>query len=292
MVITKLAGGLGNQMFQYAAGRRLAHTWDTTLKLDISGFEKDDLRTYDLGVFNIQAVLATPAESAILTGRKRNVGTRLLSRLLRRPPPPAPGHVRKKNLQFDPAVLNLPDNVYLDGYWQSERYFADIDAVIRQEFTVKTAQQGQNKAMAELISAAEAVSLHVRRGDYVSAPVANRILGPCDLDYYHRAVDQLTRRLGNQLHFFVFSDEPAWVRQHLDLPYPTTIISHNGPEKSYEDLRLMSQCRHHIIANSSFSWWGAWLCPYPHKIVIAPRQWFRDPAWSSADIVPAGWLRL
>lgn len=292
MVIVKIIGGLGNQMFMYAAGRRLAHVLGVELKLDIRGFETYKLRRYSLGSFNIQEKFASAEEVAALT--KRGSIERVLAKLLCRPRRPAPTHIREKHFHFDPEILSLPDGVYLEGYWQSEKYFTDIAGIIRQEFTVKPVQTGKNRELGEEIALCESVSLHIRREDYVSNPHVNQVHGLCDIDYYFRCVEHLTQTVKNP-HFFVFSDDPKWARDSLKQPYPTTLVEHNKADKDYEDLRLMSQCKHHIIANSSFSWWGAWLHPREDKIVIAPKQWFGKEQQASRkmnDLLPATWILL
>ncbi len=290
MVITRLIGGLGNQMFQYAAGRRLAHVLRVELKLDITEFGNYTLRTYSLGDYSIQENFASAEEIAALRLSKRGMVERILAKVLHK----RSTHIREKHFHFEPEILNLPDGVYLDGYWQSEKYFSDIAGIIRQEFTVKPIQTDKNRELAEEIASCESVSLHIRRGDYVYNPHTNRVHGVCDLDYYSRCAEELSRMVKNQ-HFFVFSDDPEWVHDNLKLSYPMTLIDNNGADRNYEDLRLMSQCKHHIIANSSFSWWGAWLNPRRDKIVFAPRQWFGKEQKASKrtdDLLPATWIRL
>lgn len=287
MIIIRFEGGLGNQMFQYAAGRRLAHVLGVGLKLDLTWFGLQSSRCYDLGNFNIQEDFATPADVEALVVRKRS----FVDRVLFRPPGSAPAHIREKHFHFDPDILALQDGVYLVGHWQSVKYFVDIEDFIREEFTVKSPQMGRDKKLAEQVGSCDSVSLHVRRTDYVSNPVANKILAPCTLDYYADCVERLTETV-KEPHFFIFSDDPEWAFENLKLPYPTTLVDHNGLDKGYEDLRLMSQCRHHIIANSSFSWWGAWLNPNPAKVVIAPRKWFRQSTNDTKDLCPDGWVLL
>ena len=288
MIIVRLIGGLGNQMFQYAAGRRLAHVLGVELKLDIAGFENYKLRTYSLGNFNIQENFASAEEVGALRTLKRGMVERVLAKVLHK----RSTHIRQKHFHFDPAIPTLADGVYLDGYWQSEKYFADIAEIIRREFTVKFPQTGKNRDLAEMIASRESVSFHVRRGDYVSNPKMKQEHGTCEPDYYSRCVEQLTRTVKGP-HFFVFSDDPEWSRDNLKQPYPTTFVGHNKTDKDYEDLRLMSQCRHHIIANSSFSWWGAWLNPRKDKMVFAPRQWFAEEQQASKktdDLLAATWI--
>lgn len=290
MIIVKLIGGLGNQLFQYAAGRRLAHVLEVELKLDIAGFEDDRIptpRRYSLGNFNIQENFASAEEAAALSSLKRGIVERVLAKVLHK----RPTHISQKHFYFDPAILTLSDGVYLDGYWQSEKYFVDITEIIRREFTVKFPQTEKNKDLEEMITSRESVSLHVRRGDYVSNPKMSQEHSICEPDYYLRCVEQLTRTVKDP-HFFVFSDDSEWSRDNLKQTYPTTFVDHNKADRDYEDLRLMSLCRHHIIANSSFSWWGAWLNTRNDKIVFAPKQWFTKKVQSLRkmdDLLPATW---
>lgn len=291
MIIVKLMGGLGNQMFQYAAGRRLAHSLGVDLKLDISGFEKDPLRNYALGALNIVEHFASTEEVLSLTSEKRNVITRLARRLLPSSFITPATHIKERHRNFDQRILSLPDNIYLDGYWQSEKYFLDVADIIRKEFTVKFQQTGKDFELAKEIASCESVSIHVRRGDYVSSPSANRILGVLDSDYYKRATEQLSEML-KEPQFIVFSDEPQLVRDYLKLPFPIKVVVHNGQEKCYEDMRLMCQCRHHIIGNSSFSWWGAWINPRKDKRVFAPKYWRVDKSDETTDLIPKLWTRI
>lgn len=170
-------------------------------------------------------------------------------------------------------MLELPDGSYLDGYWQSEKYFSDYEERIREEFSVRAPLDGRSLELAEQMRERPSVSVHVRRGDYFSNPVTAAVHQVCDVEYFQRGIAYLGERLENPT-FFVFSDEPDWARDNLRIPYPTTVISHNDASRNYGDLRLMSLCDHHIIANSSFSWWGAWLDPSSDKIVVAPKTWF------------------
>jgi hypothetical protein len=293
MIIVKLMGGLGNQMFQYAAGRRLAHVHKTELKLDVSWFSEiaaiDTKRKYELAPFNLSARFASSEEIA------KCKGPELLRRIAWLFPTALPffgkRHVYEKYFHFDPAVLTLSDNVYLEGYWQCPRYFEDIEDIIRNEFTVTPPPDATNRAMAEEIARSESVSVHVRRGDYVSNPSTNEYHGVCSLEYYQAAVKSILNCVSKP-HFFIFSDDPVWAKKNLSVITPHTVIDRNGPDKAYEDMRLMSLCKHHIIANSSFSWWGAWLSKNPEKIVIAPKHWFKDPKIDARDLVPETWKRI
>jgi hypothetical protein len=294
MILAKLRGGLSNQMFQYAAARRLAHRHGTELLLDTSWYANPPAgatpRTYDLACFRIRASLAT-ADDLIGTDGVRRTPPRDLPVALWRKVRPRFRFVAERGLAFEEQVLSLPDNVCLFGYWLSEKYFADIAPLIREEFTLHAPPEGRNAQLIETMHATASVSLHVRRGDYVHDPNVNRIHGTCSVDYYLRAVDHISQRV-KDARFFVFSDDLEWVEAHLPLPPSAELVGHNQGPRAYEDIRLMSQCRHHIIANSGFSWWGAWLNPRPDKIVCAPVRWFADAPHDTKDVLPPNWVSL
>lgn len=290
MILAHLIGGLGNQMFQYACARRLAHALNAPLKLDLSAFESYGLRRFALDALEISAPVASREEVAsfrqraeVRGGLWRGLRTWLLG--------DACTAVRERSFAFDPTILDLRGNVLLDGYWQSERYFADIAGIIRREFQVKGALDSVNAAYAERIASTDSVSIHVRRGDYVANSATNAVHGTCGLDYYHRAVAEIAGKV-SQPHFFLFSDDPDWVRMNFQPGFAITVVDANGEAKPCEDMRLMSLCRHNIIANSSFSWWGAWLNANPGKIVITPERWFNGDSHDTRDLIPSGWTRL
>jgi len=287
VIITRLQGGLGNQMFQYAAGLRLATARRTALKVDLSLLDARDGRTprsHALGCFGLSAPLASPEEAEALLA-KRPIAARISHRFDRR------AAARERHFHYDPEVARLPDDTCLEGYWQSERYFADAAAAVRREFTFASQPSARNAELAREIAARNAVSVHVRRGDYASDPATHAAHGLCPLDYYHRAAAYVAERVRDPF-FVIFSDEPAWTRAHLDLGPGALVVDHNGASDAAEDLRLMSRCRHHVIANSTFSWWGAWLNPDPKKIVIAPTRWFADRTRDTRDLLPGGWVTL
>jgi len=294
MIIAKLTGGLGNQMFQYATARRLAEKHSTILKLDVTGFEAYKLHRYSLHCFNIWEYLATQTEIEVIRGNSKNIFDRLGSKIMSKL-----GHkniggknwIIEKQFHFDSEILEANNNVLLEGYWQSEKYFADISDILCREFVVKYRQDPQSQRFAELIQSTESVSLHVRRTDYVQNALTNQIHGTCNQDYYEQCVRYIGDRVSNP-HFFIFSDEPHWAKDNLKLGFPMTIIDCNDASRNYEDLRLMSMCKHNIIANSSFSWWGGWLNPNPKKLVIAPQKWFNDETRSTQDIIPEQWIKI
>ena len=290
MVITRLTGGLGNQLFQYALGRALANSQRTILKLDVSAFETYKLHAYSLHHFNLRAAIASPSDcarfySSSMTKRLRRLAARLVGN---------PYHTVKERtlFKYDPSQFPRTHNLYLHGYWQTEKYFNDITSILRSELTFKTMADPVNADFAvQIQQKTNAVCIHVRRADYVSDAQANAFHGTCSLDYYRRAMTKLADSVVNP-HFFVFSDDPVWTRANLYLDKPATFVSHNKADHNYEDLRLMSLCKHFIIANSYFSWWGAWLNPNDNKIVVAPKKWIQTPESHPNDILPPSWIKL
>lgn len=289
-IIVRLIGGLGNQMFQYAAGRALADRLGLALQLDTSGFEHYGLRRYELDRFAIRAEPATRAGLEVfgVVPRAPTLLNRIAGRLgLRR----SGAVFREASFAYDPRFESITDAVYLDGYWQSERYFAGIAAALREDFRLRAAPDAGNVNMAAAIDAeASAVSLHVRRGDYVSDPHTAQYHGVCSLDYYRRAVEAVLDRVPDA-HFYVFSDDPDWVAANLEVGRPLTLMRINDGNSGMYDLDLMRRCRHHVIANSSFSWWGAWLNPAPDKLVVAPARWFAAADHDTRDLLPAAWMQ-
>ncbi len=287
MIITRLIGGLGNQMFQYSAARRLADTHRTTLKLDISAFDNHGPRRYSLGAFNIKASIASRKDIASLKGRVNERLRGSVRRYLGLELAPS-SYVREKSYSFDPHVLELPDNIYLDGYWQSDKYFLSIDNIIRRDFTIMLERSPLDDTLMHDIASSTSVSIHVRRGDYVSDPNTSHVHGTCDLDYYLRSTQLVKRAIGTP-HFFIFSDEPSWAAKNIVLAGQATYVAHKGTSSDLRDLRLMSLCKHHIIANSTFSWWGAWLCRNESTFVVAPSKWFNGTDRVTRDLIPERW---
>jgi len=297
MIISRLIGGLGNQMFQYAAACRLASRHRTNQKLDLTFFKNiqqgTTTRRFELDKLNISAKIASKREIAEMKGEiksKFHCSSLLHLKKLQKQAI-SPMVFTEQFTYFNEEVLSLSDNVYLDGYWQSEKYFTDIENIIRMEFTVKRKPDSINMQKSQEIIKVNSVSLHIRRGDYVTDLETNQHHGTCSLAYYENAVNILAD-LTKDPHFFVFSDDPVWAKTNFKTDYPVTFIDHNSADKCYEDMRLMCLCRHHIIANSSFSWWGAWLSNNPDKIVIAPSRWFVDPERSTVDLLPHTWIKI
>ncbi len=291
MVITELIGGLGNQMFQYATARAIATKYASLVKLDVTPFRTSyTLHAYALGHLSIQETFATPAEINRLTAPSR------LARVVNRALLPFPmlrRVVRKEKQLFvyDPLVAEPFGTLYLSGYWQNERYFREIAPALRAEFRLKTPPTQVSEQVADQIRAVNAVCVHVRRADYVTNSNTTAWHGICGLDYYTAALTRLKAHVAAP-HFFVFSDDAEWARANLQFDDPVTFVSHNRADRNYEDLWLMNLCQHHVVANSSFSWWGAWLASNPRQLVIAPGQWVAAPDVDASGIVPEGWYTV
>jgi hypothetical protein len=289
-IIIRLAGGLGNQLYLYAFGRSLSLQTGRPLLLETRNTSRDKFRNYELSVFNIQA-----QHVDILTQWcTRWAASYSTGKLFRTICPLAWNYkiIRDKNAGFDLSVFDLEaGTIVIEGYWQSFKYFEPYEDVIRTEFTFKTGPDMQNARMIEEIQDVQSVAVHVRRGDYITNPNNFASLGLCPLEYYEDANDFIEQHVKNP-HFFIFTDDPEWAREHMKFSGPTKVVDHNLGKADYEDLRLMTHCRHFIIANSSFSWWGAWLASNPDKIVIAPKTWFMTDSFPPEDRIPGGWIRL
>jgi hypothetical protein len=266
VVVTGLVGGLGNQMFQYAAARAVTLRTGATLALDLSWFPTQSKQQFGLAAFPIRATVLDPTQP--LPGETRRLPV-----------------VKERGFHFQPALLTAAPSCYLEGYWQSERYFEAVADDIRREFWIDPPPEVD---LFRPTDQQTAVSVHVRRGDYVAEPETRAYHGTCSLEYYARAMD-LVRRLVPGARFFLFSDDPAWVQANLGGADTVVVSELHSP--AHRDLLLMAQCRHHVLANSSFSWWGAWLSQ-PGGVTVAPRPWFLTPENNTKDLLPPAWLSI
>ncbi|QXE90921.1 alpha-1,2-fucosyltransferase [Geomonas subterranea] len=278
MVIVRAYNGLGNQMFQYALGRHLAVLNGTELKIDTGAFADDPLREYELHRFKVRGCIASAAEVAHFR-EMETVDPQHYLRLM------------QKSRLFDPAVLEARGNIYLHGFWQTERYFAGIRELLLDEFQLEAPPGEGAMKMLGQIEASNAVALHVRRSDYVTNPKTTLHHGVLPLEYYEEAMRRMAAMVPDPV-FFIFSDDPQWARENITPPGPSVCIDGNDAWNGHEDLWLMRNCKHFIIANSSFSWWGAWLSGNADKRVIAPLRWFAKPEIDTRDIVPPQWMRI
>lgn len=283
MIVTRIHGGLGNQMFQYAVGRRAAVKSGVPLGPDLTAMAKYRKRSYGLDQF----VLTKDAQPVDGEAFSRGRG---VTRLLR--------YFRKFSLDryeigfpFDPEILELKPPVRLVGYWQSEKYFSDMSDLIRSEFALVKPISPERQIILDRIQTCNAVSVHVRRGDYVSVQKNKAIFGSCEPEWYKRATAIASDGMADPV-FFVFSDDIPWAMQHLELRGTAVWVEPLPGGRDAEDLHLMAACRSHVIANSSFSWWGAWLDSRREARVVAPSRWFSTDALDARDIVPMRWIRL
>lgn len=280
-IYTRLFGGAGNQLFQYAAGRTLADTLGCDLILDsryVAGSKDrgDCFAHFSDARFTRSATLPPTKSDGVL----RYGLWRLFGR--------TPRFYRESGLGFDTRLMRQPADTYLHGYWQSERYFAPIAEQLRKDLNFTTPLNSANIDMAaQIASARTPVSLHVRRGDYL----AGDTYAACPPDYYRAAAAHLSAQLG-PLTCFVFSNDPAWARDNLNLGHDTIVVDINDESTGHFDLHLQSLCAHHVIANSTFSWWAAWLNGAADKQVVAPKHWFAKPGLDNPDLCPPSWIRL
>jgi len=291
VIIGNIKGGLGNQMFQYAFAYAVAKNNKTRLQLDISNFDSYGLRQYELGKYCINVEITSVSEKNRLKYKKESIFTRLFRQLARKEKPLATSYYREACFQFDNAAVNKLGAVYFDGYWQSEKYFSSYRADLLEHFSLKATVRAKSKEYQQKILANQAVSLHIRRGDYVANAKANAVHGTCGLDYYREAVSAIKKAMDNP-YFFIFSDDMGWAKENIDFIDQAIFVELGSGSLDHEEIWLMSECQHNIIANSSFSWWGAWLNTNPSKIVIAPQNWFKDSSINTKDLIPESWLRL
>lgn len=263
-------------MFQYAAGLALSKRLGSRLYLDLGWFDqamnmsKVTVRVYELNEFGIKP-------------RRQTYFDRLESFLN------PPRVFKEASIDYQEDFRTLSGNIILDGYWQNEKYFKDYSQLISDRFNfIKETGEDVDK-LAKKIKNVQAVAVHVRRGDYVTNPSAVELLGVLPQAYYQKAMEIMSSKISAPF-FIIFSDDIKWCRQNLKLEHSGYFNSHNF--RSWEDMKLMSLCQYHIIANSSFSWWGAWLSPDRDKIVIGPAKWFRDSSKMTSSILPPGWIKL
>lgn len=300
MIVVKLFGGLGNQLFQYAFGKKISLKTNQKLYLEMEyGFKNDPYRrNYNLSPFNIQENLLKNDPISIdlerLKIKKKHWQGKIKNLLL---------SIKRihwqliveKNLAYDRSIEIKKNHVYLDGYWQSAQYFKEIRSEILQDFQLKNPLQNENASISKKMSEVVSVALHIRRmhGIKVKDKIHHEIHGGLDLDYYQRAIEMIAAKHPN-LELFVFSDDIEWAKENFKSNFPTEFMSQNDDAHNYLDLILMSHCKHQIMANSTFSWWGAWLNQNPEKVVVAPKMWFVDQEMNAQtkDLIPTDWLRI
>lgn len=266
MIVAWIYDGLGNQLFQYAFARKQAWQQGTQLKLDISSYEKRTYRKFELNRFNIVASIATNDEINIA---KKN------------------GVISEKSANQYEDNIQVHKDVYIKGYWQSWRYLTSIEDMLRCELKPKQISPIAQEWHEKIKKSTYSVSLHIRRGDYIGDPLVTRTYGILSLRYYQDCLEIIKKNIPS-FEVYVFSDDILWAKENLTITEPTYYVE--GTD-AIDDLYLISRCSAHILSNSTFSWWGAWLDESPNKIVCIPDPWFRIPVYNT-DLLPPEWIRV
>ena len=288
MIIVNLTGGLGNQLFQYSFARYLARLNKCELKLDVSSYKSYEWHNYSLSPFNVDEIFATPEECHYFKGTGLTIFQKIHRKIFN-----LNYLLVEDSFQFNPKYKLWNSPGYVSGYWQSEKYFKEIESELRNQFSILIPASKKNQVIIDQMQRENSVSLHIRRGNYVNVNHVNKIHGTCSLNYYNSAVAIISSKVTNPK-FYVFSDDINWAKDNLYLNFETIFVDINDSKTDYEDLRLMSNCKHNIIANSTFSWWGAWLNSSNNKIVVSPNIWFKDEELNSltSSLIPEEWYRI
>lgn len=288
-ITIKFCGGLGNQMFQYAAGRSLSLLKNSSLNFDISYYNiksNDTQRDFQLFYFpNIQTNVSKiyNIKNSFLN-KLRNHIVKFVYRQQ---------YVDEPYFSYWEGFKKLNPPICINGYWQSEKYFFDFRDVIINDFKFPNLLTESSIKLEKLITQThESVAVHVRRGDYISNPKAQKFHGNLLQNYYSKALNKIMKACG-PTKLFIFSDDPDWVRLNFDsCGHSSIIIDFKNDTLPHNDMYLMTLCKHHIIANSSFSWWGAWLSQKKDGIVIAPKNWFANKTINTSDIYLKKWIKI
>jgi len=289
-------GGLGNQLFQYAAGRSLAERHATSLKFDLTLLEDKDpianrvSRNFELDAYRLNATLASreeirkynPAPSGILN--RARIRMRKALSPLRVYIQPSHG--------FDSMFDTIPDEYCLTGSFQSEKYFSAVSGLIRKELTLKKEPDPKSVKLLDEIRSINSCAMHIRRGDYITNPLYSKLLGTKEAEYFFKGLSVI-RENEKPDKIFIFSDDINWCRVNLKFDIPVTFVdAENASLNHHIQLLLMSNCKHFIIPNSTYGWWGAWLSSRAGKMVVAPENWFAERGREEKDIIPDSWLRI
>ncbi|MBP9152448.1 MAG: alpha-1,2-fucosyltransferase [Flavobacteriales bacterium] len=293
MIITRIFQGLGNQLFQYAFGRAMAMRNDTVLKIDKRFFLAPEVtmngvtyaRKFELDRYNLELTEASDFEIAVFKGQEI---PKLINRIQWKLSPKLRPKVIKEDLsKFSPELNSLKGNLYLDGYFTSEEFFKDYASTIRKEVTLKSEMNLVNREWAAKIANCNSVCISLRRTDFLANPTHN----VCSTDYYLNGLNKVQELLGRDIEVFIWSDDNKWTVENFKPPYPCHYMSHNFPD-FHEDLRLMTHCKHHVIPNSTFSWWAAWLGEHEGQIVVAPKRWLNSTDVEYNHVVPDRWHKI
>ena len=295
MIVTRLMGGMGNQMFQYAAARALAQRLGTDLRYELSYLGQADGHTprhFELHHFRIAGAALTASENLRFGSQSgASLGQRAVARIVRTLRP-RHSYEEPEGL-FDPHCLNLPDDTVLSGRFQSPLYFDAIADILRADFQITTPISPQGQALIDRARTSRSVGVHVRRTDYISNPIYARVLQALPCAYYEQALNHVRATLGPDTEIFVISDDIAWCREQPVFRDAAVFVDlSDTPSPAIEEFAVLRQCRNFVISNSTFAWWAAWLSEAARKLVIAPRAWSRNPRWDEALRLPSAWVTL
>jgi hypothetical protein len=318
MIIIRITSGLGNQLFQYATARSIANRYKTIVKIDTIHYYIDKQRSFALDSFQIPISKVTitdllkiyPFEGILLILLKPFIGRKKTGKLILwleqkifkyqayyNKPLANKQTLIKKNIliqryyHFDEEIINAKDNIYMIGYFQSWKYFNNIKSILIEEIKLKKTIRSHNKGILQQITNCDSVSVHIRRGDYFSDANNRKLFEVFDMHYFVNAIQMMKQKLTSPV-FFIFSDDIEWVKKNFQLSEHIVFFKNSKGDKPAEDLILMSNCKHNIISNSSFSWWGAWLNQNPGKIVIAPKKWLNSEEYDTKDLLPPDWIKI
>ncbi len=292
MIILRITGGLGNEMFQYAAARSFAMDRGCPLKLDLSICHENNDKDwfYTFNRLNIIEDEASEQEISLVKKEKAKSPRKLIHRIIRDLRIKKIRHFREVDcFAFDKMLYKTSLPLYMHGGFVALKYFDKYRDIFVKEFAPKNALAWKNKEFAEQISSCNSVSIHIRRGDYTFDKNAIKKNGLLSLDYYERAIDIIKSKIDNPV-FFLFSNDKEWVAEKFKFDGQKVCVDANDDEFGYEDIRLMSLCKSNIIANSTFSWWGAYLNQNPGKVVIAPQKWLAYKKTDPEEFIPKDWL--
>lgn len=298
MIVVKLKGGLGNQMFQYAFGRALAERNNTGLLLDITALNhrlpgrKYVFRNYSLDIFNVKQKFTFLSKLSKYLNNFIFIITLLKYKLIKKLLPKRVV-LEKKEYTFEEYNIIHLSKTYVDGYWQHVYYFKSIEKIIREEFTFKNPISLKSKSLLEEIKSKNSVCVHIRKGDYVSIDLNSQKFNILGARYYELGIKFIKEKFSH-FHLYIFSDDLEWCKKNInfgDVDH-TFVTSEYEGEKMRDYLELMINCKHYIISNSTFSWWAAWLNNDPNKIVITPKKWINDDSVSVDGLILDNWIKI
>ena len=298
MILLHLFGGLGNQLFQYAAGKALSEHLGDKLKMDKTyydqkEYENDPLNSFfDVHIYrnileNVFEITAPEASLLEVEGYRPSFTKKVIERL---DPYYRRSVFKQKGFSFDKHFFSARRNIILKGYWQSENFFKPYESQVRKDLTFRNHIIERNNEMMSFFTTST-IGIHIRRGDYVANPIISKYHGALGMDYYNKAIKYIVESAGNNIQLIVFSDDIEWCK-HNFIQKATLFVDKSFHKNHIDEFYLMSRCTHNIIANSSYSWWAAYLNKTKEKIVVAPKNWFSDPTYINEDIIPDKWIQI